>query len=51
MKTYFCYTSASGEEHCVDVEEFAREHGYNDIAHCKRNMMGWVGINKRFIFK
>lgn len=48
MKTYFVYTSASGVEHRIDVEEFMRKHGYTDIVHCKRNLMGWIGINKHF---
>ena len=48
MKTYFCYTSMSGEDHCIDVEAFMKEHGYNDIEHCKRNFMGWIGTNKHF---
>lgn len=48
MKTYFVYTSMSGEEHRVDVEEFMKENGYTNIGHCKRNLMMWIGINKHF---
>ena len=48
MKTYFVYTSATGKEHRIDVEKFMREYGYSDIAHCKRNLMGWIGTNKHF---
>ena len=48
MKTYFVYTSMSGEEHRIDVEEFMKENGYTDIGHCKRNLMMWIGINKHF---
>lgn len=48
MKTYFVYTSMSGEEHRIDVEKFAKKHGYSDIGHCKRNLMMWVGTNKHF---
>lgn len=48
MKTYFVYTSMSGEEHRIDVEEFMKENGYTDIGHCKRNLMMWIGNNKHF---
>lgn len=48
MKTYFVYTSMSGYEHRIDVEEFMKEYGYTDIVHCKRNLMMWIGINKHF---
>lgn len=48
MKTYFVYTSMSGEEHRIDVEEFMKDNGYTDIVRCKRNLMMWIGINKHF---
>lgn len=48
MRTIFVYTSMSGEEHRIDVHEFMKEHGYTDIVQCKRNLMGWIGINKHF---
>jgi len=51
MKTYFIYTSASGEEHRIDVEKFMQEYAYNDIVHCKRNLMGWIGTNKHFEYE
>ena len=48
MSTYFVYTSPTGEEHRIKVEKFMQEYGYSDIVHCKRNLMGWIGINKHF---
>lgn len=48
MKTYFVYTSMSGEEHHIDVQKFMKENGYTDIVQCKRSLMGWIGTNKHF---
>ena len=48
MKTYFVYTSMSGEEHRIDVEEHMKEYGYTDKGHCMRSLMMWIGTNKHF---
>lgn len=48
MNEVFVYTSMSGEEHRIDVNEFMKKHGYTDVSHCKRNLMMWIGINKHF---
>ena len=51
MKTYFVYTSMSGEDHRIDVQKFMKEYSYTDIVHCKHDLMGWIGINKHFEYK
>lgn len=48
MKTYFVYTSMSGEEHRIDVELFMKENGYTDKGKCMRSLMTWIGTNKHF---
>lgn len=48
MRTYFVYTSMSGEEHRIDVQEFMKKYGYTDIVYCKRHLMMWIGTNKHF---
>ena len=48
MKTYFVYTSMSGKEYRINVEEYMKTYGYSDMVHCKRNLMGYIGKNKHF---
>lgn len=48
MKTYFVYTSKSGEEHRIDVEDKMKELGDKDMEATKEFLMGYIGKNKHF---
>jgi len=50
-RVFFVYNDCSPDrkEHRVELtKELMSEWGYKDINHMKRNMMGWIGLNKHF---